>query len=264
MKSSTKANPLSSFFMVIAGPWGSRKTTTVVRMFADLPPRVYTIDGQEKLFPQKLWVFNADMKLNGPLEQTKKSYPNLDVLYADPYHKDDGTPVPLDDRYAHFIESTNEAIKSPEVGAMFYDSASSITDILKHQVFENYSKLNPKCKFFDQQCWGILGDTYTKIFAKLKACGKPIIFSVHEDLVMDALNQAQPKVVIAIPGATKTKIGTIATDVVRSELKEANKGYDHMIRVSPTPVYDLTNSLGLEGQLPVDDFIKAWKKKYLG
>jgi len=218
--------------VLLIGPPGSGKTTYALQ------------------FPD-VWVADCDNNLAGPVRYLK-SVGKFKPFKADSIQfDDDGKPITPAQSWERLVTKTQEALKSPDIKTIIIDSLTHVDRILLVWCMEKLRKATPE---FD--VWNMFKLRLYDYLVKIRSGGKSVIVICHEKIEYDK-NGSIDKFVPAVSTNLKDYFGYLFTDVWRSELHLVGGKYEHNIRVTPTALHDLKNSLLLTNTINSEELL--WK-----
>ena len=257
MKSFNDFDPNQNLFLLLVGSPGTGKTTLALQF-----PRPY--------------IFDADGNLSGPVRHLK----GLQFKYDSGTSDDDGKEVPPFQRWNHMSKCLNAAVQDPEIDTIILDSLSAITEYAKDDI-KRQRGANPMAKNAPlvtesnrgmmpliMQEWDVFAHYLSNLVTQLKACGKTVIFTGHNELQTDDSNTTRE--VLCIQGRMRGQFSGMFGDVWQTFIKTTGVGEtaksERMIRVIPLNGLDMKGvktSLDFPNIFPSDfGFIKSklgWK-----
>lgn len=207
-----------------------------------------------RLFP-KTYVNVTDLNFESAKRYLEKqSLLGNIVGWDSPLVDEKGKAVAANQRYDLMFKQINEAIKAPEVDAIFLDSATFIEDVIKAKICNASS--DAAIKMANYEHWGALVLTWKSLVMQLRQSGKKLIMSAHEQKEKDESDQIF-KYQIAVDGSIRGKFPALFSDVWRCEVVE--KGGKHVWQVRTlgnVRQEHLKNTYSLPAEILADDLVK--------
>lgn len=226
--------------LLLTGQAGSGKTSLGLSLF----PRTY--------------VFVADPNFKSGVDYVKQSGHASNVVGFNYGAVDEkGNKLEPQSRYDHMWSCLSQVAKSPDVDAIFLDSALFIEDIIKAKICKATVDEAILLKGFEQ--WQQLILVWKGLIAQLRRTGKKIIMSAHEKREKDDLDGVW-KYEIAVDGQIRGIFPAIFSDVLRCEVTETPTWVIRSIG-NPRQEY-LKNTFGLTKPILASEFVKIVHTKF--
>jgi len=190
----------------------------------------------------KPYIADCDLNLAGALRWLKTAGKLLPVGYDVIDRDEAGKPIDEGMRYTRLMKCLSDAANSPEVETIVVDSATKLSDYIMSDVLREQGK-----RQMEMTSWGFYLRKWTSFIGQLTAIPKNFVLICHEKVEKDEVDQAL-RYFINLPGQIKDIIGSMFTDVWRTEVSEKpgiKPEYDWMVRTMPNFRFALKNSLGL-------------------
>jgi len=210
-----------------------------------------------RLFP-KTYVIVADLNFSSGQRYLTKINETSNVIGFDMVAVDEaGKPVPVSLRYARMFKLLCDAIKDPNIGAIFVDSVTLVEDYIKAKICGATSGDTIKLEGFPQ--WGLYLVTWKSLINQLRESGKKIIFSAHEEHELDKLTGIA-KYKIMVDGKIQSKFPGLFSDVWRCEVEENLGKHTWVVRTLGNTSHELKNNFDLPAKLSADELVKKMRE----
>lgn len=214
------------------------------------------------LFP-KTYAFVADLNFKSAKDYLARIGRLANLVGFDTANPDEhGKPVAMLSRHQRMLDKLDIAIKSPEVDAIFLDSASFVEDIFKAKICNAANESAIRLNGYEQ--WDLLRLTWKSVIMQLRQSGKKFIMSMHEEKEKDT-SDGIFKYKIMLDGKTSGQLPMMMSDIWRCYVKEpATSTGKHEWRVqtlSNLRQEHLKNSMGLDADMLQDDLVKKFLVK---
>lgn len=224
--------------LLLQGESGSGKTTKALQ------------------FP-KVWVFDCDQNLRGPLQWLREHGKPLPLGYDKIDQKDDGTIVPENMRWQRIIDLLKDVgarcklLTGQDIETLAFDSMSKMADYNKAHVL----RTNPtKTGGFEQTSWGFFYANWVGLVGAVTTAGVHCVFTGHDKVDKDELD-GSTKIMLNVQGQFQAVAGSLFTDVWHAEIKNSGglqPKYEWLVRtIGDFRHAGLKNSFGL---LPTFEF----------
>lgn len=209
------------------------------------------------LFP-RTYAFVADLNFKSAKDYLARIGKLDNLVGFDTATPDElGKAVPIMQRYERMLKRLDEPMKSPDVDAIFLDSATFIEDIIKAKICSAANEASIRLNGYEQ--WDFLRLTWKSVIMQLRQSGKKLVMAMHEEKEKDASDQIF-KYKIMLDGKTAAQLPMMMSDIWRCYVKEpATPQAKHEWRVatlSNLRQEHLKNSMGLPGDLLQDELVK--------
>lgn len=241
MQSLSTFNDSLGTAILLLGPPGGGKTVLGCRLF----PRTY--------------VFVADLNFASGVRYLAKINESSNVVGYDTATVDDsGKKLGPQEWYPRMFKKLDEATKNPDIGAIFVDSATFVSDYLIAKLTMSNDPLNIRMPAgkdsFDK--WAQYLATWRGLILELRASGKRLIMSAHESKDKDESDSIY-KYTIALPGQIAQKLPNMFSDVWRCEVEESAGKVRYMVRLLGNVRHELKNNFGFtEVSLEADEVVR--------
>lgn len=227
--------------ILILGPPGGGKTVLGMRLF----PKTYVLVADPNFASGKRYLTKINELSN---------VVGFDTVTVD----EKGVRRPVADWYPTMFRLLDEATKNPDVGAIFMDSATYISDYIVAKIAmcsdERSIRMPAGKDSFDK--WANYLVTWRGLVMQLRSTSKPIIMSAHEDKEKDE-SDGIFKYKIGLPGQIAGKLPNMFSDVWRCECEETNNTWLYRTRLLGNIRHELKNNYGwTEGVLDSDEVVR--------
>lgn len=211
-----------------------------------------------RLFP-KTYVLVADPNFASGVRYLTKINELANVVGFDTITVDEkGAKLPVVEWYPRMLKLLDAAEKDPAVGCIFMDNATYISDYIIAKIAMCSDPMHirmPSGKdTFDK--WANYLVTWRGIVMQLRASGKRLIMSAHEDKEKDE-SDGIFKYKISLPGQIAGKLPNMFSDVWRCECEETNNTWRYRVRLLGNIRHELKNNFGwTEGVLDSDEVVR--------
>lgn len=207
-----------------------------------------------RLFP-KTYVYVADLNFSSAKRYLETNNLTGNIVGLDVGAVDDNNkPLNANQRYDRMFKKVSEAIASPEVDAIFLDSATFIEDYIKAKICGAAS--DAQIKLGNHEHWSMYLMTWKGLITQMRQSGKKLIVSCHEKKEKDE-SDGIFKYQIALDGQIRDKFPALFSDVWRCETRELNNKHTWHVRLLGNIRQEhLKNTYGLPGEMLADDLVK--------
>lgn len=226
--------------ILLTGPPGAGKSVTGCRLF----PRTY--------------VSVTDLNFKSAKDYLAK-IGNSNVVGFDTPNFKDGKPLMPAQRYPNMMAQLTEAIKSPDIDAIFCDSVTFMEPIIKAHICSAASDIQIKLEGFDQ--WGKYLLFWQSFIMQLRNSGKKLVIAAHEECEKDMADQLF-KYGLAVDGKMKNKFPAFFSDVWRCEVAENLGKHTWQIRTLGNNSHSLKNTFGFAAVMKQDDLVAEVQKRF--
>lgn len=239
----TSLRPPQPKQILLIGTPGSGKSTLAMQF-----PNCYFLD--------------ADVNLQGPELQNRKTLKTLEYRYDTIPFDDKGQEVPETQRFTRMMLLSKEAKKDPWVKTVVYDSLTNISQYLLWEIMGKQ-----KIEQMRTQDWGTHTGGMHSLLIKQRATGKTTILTCHrEDKKKKVDAKSLEEIVIGylpvVRPAMQEYLSGFFTDVWHVYLEQRpGDTFENKIRTMPTTFMPyLKNSMGMPADMPAkwEEIKKYW------
>lgn len=157
--------------------------------------------------------------------------------YFQPALNDDGTEVPLENRWMRCVDETKAMLKNPDVQTVVIDGLGVMCEwIMAHIVKVNKAAGTNKTGKMELRDYGDLARLLREYIMMLRLPGKYIVVTSHQSAEKDELTGAL-RYSLAIPGQSKETLGGLFTDVWATMASNIGGKVKYEIRTKPTGLH---------------------------
>lgn len=242
MNSSAQFAQQVQFALLLMGPPFSGKTNIAFQF-----PDPYFLDCDDKL--------GSAVRRN----------PGKEFYWDCPLRGDKGHVVDPINRWNRSITLLKAAVADPRIKTIVIDSGTALQGFLIDYIVQQPSTAKTPLtvggeKVMDRSMWGPYRDLLTKLILGLRACGKYVIFCMH-DLVDKDEDTKTTFIRPSFGGALRDTAGGLFTEHWHTETRQApdlkNPGQftiEYFVRCAPRSTMPLGTTMGLP-----PEFVFTWK-----
>ncbi len=205
------------------------------------------------------WFADCDGNLASAVRQVPGRNFYVDTIDVD----DDGNEIPEKDRWTRLVTISKAAALDPRPATLCIDSLSKVAVYLVDHILasQTMGKDNKEAsdfivggeKMMTMRMWGPFKVLLSRYIFMLRASGKYVVVTCHEEAVKDKDTGSVLAYRPLIPSSLKEHIGAMFTDVWRTEVESqynivrgaAETTYSYKVRCRPTNLLALGTSLKL-------------------